>query len=140
MCSSDLWVMACQTALVDRLSGKVSLIGVLEQVSVAQFPAEVGPLHVVAAWQHTVEMAGDVRVRLELQEHDGAGSVLAEEQVQFSGRTTHRTICVIHALTVPRPGTYRIVARLQGPDGQWMVGAEHAFDIVGAGQPQRAEA
>lgn len=134
------WVMACQTALVDRLSAKVTLVHVLEQVQVPQFPAEVGPLHVVAAWQHTVEMAGQARVRLELQEQGGEGSVLAEEQVEFSGRATHRTICVIHALTVQRPGTYRIVARLQGTDGEWQVGNAHTFDIVGSGQPKQAEA
>jgi hypothetical protein len=134
------WVMACQTVLVDRLSGKVSLIHVLENLQVPQFPAEIGPLQVVATWQHTVEMAGDARLRLELQEQGGESSVLAEEQVQFSGRATHRTICVIHALKVQRPGSYRIVARLQGVDGQWLPGNEHAFDVAGSVPARQAEA
>ena len=134
------WVMACQTVLVDRLSGKVSLVHLLEHLQVPQFPAEIGPLQVVAAWQHTVEMAGDARLRLELEEQGGESSVLAEEQVQFSGRATHRTICVIHALRVQRPGTYRIVAKLQTDDGQWRPGSAHVFDVVGVAPPRQAEA
>lgn len=130
------WVVACQTALVDRLSGKVSLIHVLDHVQVARFPADLPPFHVVALWQHTTDMVANARLRIELEEHGEPGaSILSEETVEFAGRTGHRTICVVHALTVQRPGTYRLVARLQGPDGQWHDGSAHTFAVAVLPQP-----
>lgn len=125
------WVLACQTALVDRLSGRVSLVHVLDHLQVARFPADLPPFHVVGLWQHGHDGATTARLRIVLEEHGQPGtSILAEEQVEFAGRTAHRTICVVHALTVQRPGSYRILARLQTADGEWRDGAMHTLAIT----------
>lgn len=123
------WVTACSTALVDRLTNRVSLIHVLEQVQVPRLPAVVPPFHIVALWHNTVDMAVDGTLRIEVEEQNGeSSSVLSEETVTFAGRISHRTICIVHAMTVLRPGAYRIVARLQLPGSDaWKEGAAHPF-------------
>jgi hypothetical protein len=125
------WVIACQTVLVDKLTGKLSLVQVLDHLQVPRFPADLPPFYVVGLWQHGQDVVAQARLRIELEEHGELGaSVLSEEQVEFPGRTAHRTICVVHALTVQRPGAYRLIARLQGPDGEWLDGGAHTLAIT----------
>jgi hypothetical protein len=135
------WVLACQTALVDRLTNKISLIGVLESMQVAGFPALLPGFHVVATWQHRNDVVLPVRLQLQLVELQGDGvSPLAEEELEFVGRTGHRSICIVHSLTVLRPGRYAIVARWQRPaDDSWQTGGQHVIQIA-AMQPPAAQA
>ena len=125
------WVTACSTALVDRLTNRVSLVHVLESVPVPRLPAIVQPFHIVALWHNTVDMAVDGRLRIEVEEASGeSASVLSEETITFAGRVSHRTICIVHAMTVLRPGAYRIVARLQLSGAEtWLDGASHPFQV-----------
>ncbi len=125
------WVTACSTALVDRLTNRVSLIHILEHVQVPRLPSVVPAFHIVALWHNTVDMATDGRLRIEVEEQSGeSSSVLSEETITFAGRISHRTICIVHAMTVLRPGAYRIVARLQVPGSDdWKEGASHPFIV-----------
>jgi len=137
------WVIACQTALVDRLTNKISLIHVLEQFQVPKFPAVLPPFQIVALWHNRTEMAASARLRIEVEELAGdSSSVLSEEEVVFAGRVSHRSICIVHAMTVLRPGAYRIVARLQPSDSAaWLEGNSHPFVLTAAGPaPSAAEA
>lgn len=132
------WVVACQMALVDRLTGKVSLIHVLDQLQVVRFPAILPPFHVVALWHNTLDQTVRAPLRIDIEEQGELDvSTLSEEPVEFAGRVGHRSICVVHALTVQRPGTYRIVARWLGQDGQWQDGSAHTFAIAAIPQPQQ---
>jgi hypothetical protein len=125
------WVSACQTAIVDRVSGRMTLVHVVDAVAAPRFPAQVGPLHVVASWHNGGEAALAVRLRVAIEAGDGeTHSVLAEEDVALSGRSNHRTICIIQSLTVLRPGPYRVIASWQD-NGQstWQQAAQHTFQV-----------
>lgn len=136
------WVLACQTALVDRLTNKISLIHVLENVAVPGFPTVLPGFHVVAFWQHRSDVVLHADLMLELVEVGGGGasSKLAEERIEFVGRSGHRSICIVHSLTVLRPGRYAIAARWRraGQD-TWHPAAEHWLAIQTA-QGAAAEA
>lgn len=140
--SSD-WVTACSTALVDRLTNRVSLIHVLEQVQVPRLPAVVPSFHIVALWHNTLDMAVDGKLRIDVEEQSGdTSSCLSEEQITFAGRVSHRTICIVHSMTVQRAGAYRIVARYQPPGtDDWEDGTSHPFHVqVVSGQHESAQA
>lgn len=134
------WVVACQTAIVDRLTNKISLIHVLEQVQVPKFPAALPPFQIVALWHNSTEMAVTARLRIEVEELAGdTASVLSEEEVVFAGRVSHRSICIVHAMTALRPGAYRIVARYQTGEGEaWHEGNAHPFSLAVTGNPTAA--
>ena len=134
------WVVACQTALVDRLTNKISLIHILEQFQVAKFPAVLPPFQIVALWHNRVDMAVSAKLRIEVEELAGdSASLLSEEEVVFAGRVSHRSICIVHAMTVLRPGAYRIVARFQEQDSAlWQEGNSHPFSLTAAGNPPSA--
>lgn len=134
------WLCACQTAIVDRISGRISLIQVVETVAAPRFPAQLPTFHVVATWQNHTEMstAAKLRIRIEELGADG-GSQLTEEDVTFSGRTTHRSICIVQSLTVLRPGAYRVVAQMQPSGGEsWSDAASYPFQVVSAQAPSGA--
>ncbi len=135
------WVIACQTALVDRLSGKVSLIGVLETLQMPRFPCELPPFYVVALWHNATDMVSAAQLRIEVEEYGEPNSaVLSEEHIEFQGHVGHRTICLVPALTVSRPGRYRIVAKQLGPDGDVCQQRTHTLIVTavhhGRGQAQ----
>ena len=134
------WLCACQTAIVDRISGRISLIQVVETVAAPRFPAQLPTFHVVATWQNHTEMATGARLRIRIEEVGGeGGSQLAEEDVTFSGRTTHRSICIVQSLTVLRPGSYRVVAQMQvGSADAWIDAAAYPFLVNSAQAPTGA--
>ena len=137
--SSD-WVKACSTALVDRLTNRVSLVHVLEQVPVPRLPASLPSFHIVALWHNNLDMAVDARLRIDVEEQGGeTSSVLSEESITFAGRVNHRTICIVHAMTVLRGGSYRVVARYQmaGTD-RWIDGASHPFQVQVVAAPSES--
>lgn len=136
------WLLACQTALVDRLTNKISLIGVLESIQVNGFPAVLPGFHVVAFWQHRSDVVLEAELQLELVELGGAGSTsrLAEERIEFAGRSGHRSICIVHSLTILRPGRYAVCARWRrSGQEQWHTAGEHWLTVQTA-QTAAAEA
>ena len=128
------WVSACQTAIVDRVSGRVTLVHVLDAVAVPRFPAQLGPFHVVANWHLDRDGAQTCRLRVAIVEAQGeTASVLADEEVTLAGHSSHRTICIIQSLTVLRPGPYRVVASWQAhPEAAWLEAAAHTLQIQAA--------
>lgn len=128
------WISACQLAIVDRLSGRATLVHVLETVASPRFPAQLPTFHVVATWHNPIDMVTTARLRVRIDEVAGEpGSVLSEEEVTFHGKTSHRAICIVQSLTVNRPGAYRVVASLQGPSGDWSDVAGHPFVVNTSG-------
>lgn len=128
------WVSACQTAIVDRVSGRVTLVHVLDTMAAPRFPAQLGPFHVVASWHNGSETAVVARLRVAIAGQDGdADSVLADEDMTLGGRSSHRTICIIQSLTVLRPGPYRVVASWQSDaDAPWHEAASHTIQVQAA--------
>ena len=137
------WLAACQLAIVDKLSGRTSLVHVLETVTSARFPAQVPTFHVVATWHNHTEMMATGRLRVRIDEVGGdPGAALSEEEVTFHGKTSHRMICIVQSLAVLRPGPYRVVASLQlsGAE-QWADVAVFPFHVaMSANSPQAAQA
>lgn len=128
------WISACQLAIVDRLSGRATLVHVLESVASPRFPAQLPTFHVVATWHNQTEMVATARLRVRIDEVAGEpGSVLSEEEVTFVGKTSHRAICIVQSLTVNRPGAYRVVASLQSATGEWADVAGHPFTVTTSG-------
>lgn len=125
------WISACQTAIIDRMSGRVTLVHVLDALTAQRFPAQVPAFHVVATWQNQAETVIRARLRLSIEESSGeTTSVLSDEEIPFAGRASHRSVCIVQSLTVLRPGQYRVVARFQlaGSD-QWQDAGRHPFSV-----------
>ncbi len=131
------WVVACQTAIVDRLTNKVSLIHVIEQVQMPKFPGVLPAFHVVVQWHNTTEMAVTTRLRIAIEDPASSSETsLLEEEVSFVGRVGHRSICIVHAMSVARAGSYRIVAQVQSEvGGAWTNGAGYPFVVVATVPP-----
>ncbi len=131
------WVSACQMAIIDRMSGRVTLVHVLDAVASQRFPAQIPTFHVVASWQNHTEMVTRARLQLSIEEFGGeTTTILTDEEVAFAGRTSHRSVCIVQSLTVLRPGAYRVVARWQavGSDG-WIVAGAHPFSVNTSAAP-----
>ena len=112
----------------------------MEQVQVPRLPAVVPAFHIVALWHSTLDMAVDARLRIDVEEQSGeTSSTLSEETITFAGRVNHRTICIVHSMTVLRAGAYRVVARYQpvGTD-KWVDGASHPFLVHVVAPPSEA--
>ncbi len=136
------WLVACQIAIVDKLNGRATLVHVLETVASPRFPAQVPTFHVVATWHNPTEMVAVARLRLRIDEAAGEpGPPLLDEEVTFVGKTSHRSICIVQALTVLRPGLYRVVASRQFSGEAWVDVAAFPFHVAAsAGSSQTAQA
>lgn len=125
------WLCGCQLAIVDKLSGRATLVQVIENVNAPRFPAQLPAFYVVATWHNALDMVAVARLRVRIDEAgQEPGNVLSDEEVTFNGKTSHRSICIVQSLTVMRPGPYRIVAsrQLAGSD-EWAEAAAFTFHV-----------
>ncbi len=131
------WVSASQLAIIDRMSGRVTLVHVLDAVASSRFPAQIPTFHVVASWQNHTEMVTRARLQLSIEEPGGeTTTILTDEEVSFAGRTSHRSVCIVQSLTVLRPGPYRVVARWQSVGtGGWTEAGSHPFGVNTSATP-----
>lgn len=105
--------LVCDYALIDRY-GKLSVLGIFEQIWVKQFPAVHPRLHLVLRLKGRRTEIGDHRVRIRLEDEDGNEVISGDGKVTFAEPAAG--VVEIEAGTVlvfdvpfQAPGAYRFV-------------------------------
>ncbi len=123
-------MLICDVAIREEGTGKISLIGIYENIAAPQFPWA----HRMCVYGKLVECQGDYRIRLDLVRLEDM-QILGQQEASatFQDRMVPAETVLLLAVNFERPGRYEF--RLYAND-RWV--ASKAFNVLQMSPPGSA--
>ncbi len=132
------WTIACSRSLIDERTKNISLIDVLEEITlppdflkrhkINKLPLQ---LEVISFWGRAEEKV-PARGKGRLQFVDPNGEVLQEQEydIVLDEFSRSRTRMYVDELPLTSQGRYNFVVSLQNPDGSWKILSELPIQVA----------
>lgn len=131
-----IWTVPCRQAIIDRDTNLVSLLNVIEQVTIPEKPRSEGivpvQVEVVSLWQRSDPgVPSESRARVTFRSPTGEDLAAGEFELDLSQWQRLRTRHCFRGLPVREEGQYRFSVELwQGSGAQWEEVASIPMEIV----------
>ncbi len=109
-----LSLLVCDQILIDRLTGKTSLIGLFSTIGVARFPVRHPQLCVFAS---LTDGRGKTPVEITIIDSEDARAPVVSGIAQVEFKNPHAVACLnlhFNGLVFPEPGGYRVQLKCHG--------------------------
>lgn len=135
--AEHIWTVVCESSILDARSNNVSLIQVVEQLSV-RGATNVVPVKVVVAslWVKTVATGESETIRCRVTWCGPDGGAMGDAQVVSEATIAReqlrlRTFSEFQGIPVRDAGRYRfVVESAEAEDGDWVARASIPVDVV----------
>lgn len=141
--AEHIWTVVCDNAVVDKRTGKVSLLNVVDRITVADPNEELRTLGkkdntvvpitlwLVSWWQRSNPSEGEVvDIRVLIRSPKGE-RILNPEIASIDLKESHRgrLFTLIPALPLRGAGQYRVCVEYETPKGKWRQVASSPLDV-----------
>jgi len=133
--AQHVWSVICARSIIDSDSNNISLIDVLEQLTVGPLPEEPGTLvipvnfEVVTLWSRSNHQGGRWRSRLVMITPQGTNHASAPMDVDLTRFERVRNRARTMGLQYEGPGRYEFRIELQ-EDGEWRQVGTAFFNVI----------
>lgn len=141
----NLWLLLCSRAIVDRSTNQITLVDILDSVTLTQPPGSENDLeslgasggialpvqfHAVSYWTRSnPQRSESADVRTLIRAPNGKSIAFLDRTVELEEHVNRRLIVRFSDFPFVGFGVYRIVVSLRGESGRWKKVNETLFSI-----------